>query len=86
MGLSLVLRVCPQVDAEFSNGRISDGWKISLSTLPWREGQTLDVASLFAPGASADSWEHVGSGAGQIMEVSAESLLARAKLVSNPKL
>ena len=65
---------------------MSDGWKITLSTLPWREGEVLDVAALFAPGGAADSWEHVGGGAGEMLEVSAESLLAlgvskeRAKL------
>jgi len=60
-----LVRLCAdvQVDAEYSNGKLSDGWKISLSTLPWREGQVLDVAALFAPGA--DAWEEVGEG-GQI--------------------
>lgn len=55
-----LVRLCAgvQVDAEYSNGKLSDGWKISLSTLPWREGQVLDVAALFAPGA--DAWEEVG--------------------------
>lgn len=65
------------VNAEYSNGQISNGWKISLSTLPWREGKTLDVASLFAPGAPADSWEQVGD-VGQTIEATAASLLARA--------
>eukprot|EP01046_Picozoa_sp_COSAG06_P043477 COSAG06_NODE_5699_length_3313_cov_19.925949_2_plen_88_part_00 len=60
-----LVRLCAdaQVDAEYSNGKLSDGWKISLSTLPWREGQVLDVAALFTPGA--DAWEEVGVG-GQI--------------------
>ena len=64
------------MDAEYSNGRVSDGWKITLSTQPWREGEALDVAALFAPGGAADSWEHVGGGAGQMMEASVASLLA----------
>ena len=72
------------VNAEYSNGKISDGWKISLSTLPWREGEVLDVASLFATGVAADSWEHVGGGVRQTIEATAACLLARGSAPASP--
>ncbi|MDP3383181.1 MAG: hypothetical protein Q8S47_07630, partial [Phenylobacterium sp.] len=34
-------RACALLDMPISYGRIGDGWRIVLSTLPWREGRPL---------------------------------------------
>ena len=43
------------VGAEYSCGRVSAGWRIEGSTLPWREGEALPIAELVASGG----WERV---------------------------
>lgn len=52
-------------NAEYSNGRVSEGWKIQLSTLPWREGETLPLVDLLASEELEGVWEQVGGGLSQ---------------------
>ena len=41
---------------------MSEGWRITLSTLPWRDGERLDIPALFVAGADGcGGWEQVGA-------------------------
>eukprot|EP01051_Picozoa_sp_SAG22_P017270 SAG22_NODE_2624_length_2363_cov_18.147527_1_plen_311_part_00 len=63
--------------AEYSTGRVSEGWRITLSTLPWRDGECLGILALFAGGGAAGGgWEQVGAAKGMPDELTEAALVA----------
>lgn len=67
--------------AEYSTGRVSEGWRITLSTLPWRDGARLDIPALFVGGSDGcGGWEQVGEVKGMPGEVDEAVLVALGNL------
>jgi hypothetical protein len=65
------------VDAEYSCGTVSGGWRVTLSTLPWRQGEQLPIADLFSGGGDElGGWQRLSG-----ERVTVQQLIARGAKV-----